>query len=69
MHGWWRPTSRPAKLLNITWRTVDAPGAGNGNIEINGLRAQARDGVAVTQESVLRVTAIEDSEIVLVDLA
>jgi redox-sensitive bicupin YhaK (pirin superfamily) len=40
-----------------------------GIIEINGLRAQARDGVAVTQESVLRVTAIEDSEIVLVDLA
>jgi hypothetical protein len=33
------------------------------------LRAQARDGVAVADEQVLRVTAIEDSEIVLVDLA
>lgn len=39
-----------------------------GLIEINGLRAQARDGVAVEDERVLRVTAIEDSEIVLVDL-
>ena len=40
-----------------------------GVIEVNGLRANARDGVAVEQEPVLRVTAIEDSEIVLVDVA
>jgi redox-sensitive bicupin YhaK (pirin superfamily) len=40
-----------------------------GAIEVNGLRAQARDGVAVADEQVLRVTAVEDSEIVLVDLA
>ncbi|WP_312936048.1 pirin family protein [Pseudomonas sp.] len=40
-----------------------------GLIEVNGLRANARDGVAVEQEPVLRVTAIEDSEIVLVDVA
>ncbi|MCY1448633.1 hypothetical protein D9M71_653180 [compost metagenome] len=40
-----------------------------GVIEVNGLRAQARDGVAIAQEQLLRVTAIEDSEIVLVDLA
>ena len=40
-----------------------------GVIEVNGLRAQARDGVAIEDERVLRVTAIEDSEIVLVDLA
>lgn len=39
-----------------------------GSIEINGLRAQARDGVAIEDERVLRVTAIEDSEIVLMDL-
>ena len=36
---------------------------------INGLRAQARDGEAIVDESVLRVTAIEDSEVVLVDVA
>jgi quercetin 2,3-dioxygenase len=40
-----------------------------GVIEVNGLRAHARDGVAIVDESVLRVTAIEDSEIVLVDVA
>jgi quercetin 2,3-dioxygenase len=40
-----------------------------GLIDINGLRAQARDGVAIENERTLRVTAIEDSEIVLVDLA
>ena len=40
-----------------------------GVIEVNGLRASARDGVAVVDETVLRVTAIEDSEIVLVDVA
>lgn len=40
-----------------------------GVIEVNGLRAQARDGVAIADEQVLRVTALEDSEIVLVDLA
>ncbi|NBA96716.1 pirin family protein [Pseudomonas sp. R5(2019)] len=41
----------------------------SGEIDINGLRASARDGVAVEDESVLRVTAIQDSEIVLVDVA
>ena len=40
-----------------------------GVIEVNGLRAQARDGVAIFDESVVRVTAIEDSEVVLVDVA
>lgn len=40
-----------------------------GVIEVNGQRAAARDGVAVQQEELLRVTAIEDSEIVLVDVA
>ncbi|MNO89524.1 Quercetin 2,3-dioxygenase [compost metagenome] len=40
-----------------------------GLIEINGLRAAARDGVAIEDEQTLRVTAVEDSEIVLVDVA
>ncbi|AMB84851.1 pirin [Pseudomonas agarici] len=40
-----------------------------GVIEVNGLRAEARDGVAVAQEAVLRITAVQDSEIILVDLA
>ena len=40
-----------------------------GRVEVNGLRVEARDGVAIEQEQLLRVTAIEDSEIVLVDVA
>ncbi|CAD5201433.1 pirin family protein [Pseudomonas sp. FEN] len=40
-----------------------------GLIEVNGLRAEARDGIAVADEQVLRVTAVQDSEIILVDLA
>jgi len=40
-----------------------------GAIEVNGVRANARDGVAVAQESAVKVTALEDTEIVLVDAA
>ncbi|MDE1167275.1 MAG: pirin family protein [Pseudomonas sp.] len=40
-----------------------------GVIEVNGLRAEARDGIAVQNEHSLRVTALEDAEIVLVDVA
>ena len=40
-----------------------------GSIEINGLRANARDGVAIDGETRLDVQAIEESEIVLVDVA
>lgn len=40
-----------------------------GTIEVNGLRAEARDGVAVEREEILTVVALEDSEVVLVDVA
>jgi quercetin 2,3-dioxygenase len=40
-----------------------------GVVEINGVRVAARDGAAVRDEDVLRVTALEDAEIVLVDVA
>ncbi|WXL24182.1 pirin family protein [Ectopseudomonas mendocina] len=40
-----------------------------GSIEVNGVKASARDGVAIEQEEVIRVTALEESEIVLVDVA
>ena len=40
-----------------------------GVVEINGVRIETRDGAAITDEAVLRVTAIEDAEIVLVDAA
>ncbi len=40
-----------------------------GAIEIDGQRINARDGAAISDLAVIRVTAIEDSEIVLVDAA
>ncbi|HJS86575.1 MAG TPA: pirin family protein [Acetobacteraceae bacterium] len=41
----------------------------DGVVEINGVRAAVRDGVAVREEEVLRITALEDAEIVMVDAA
>ena len=40
-----------------------------GSIEVNGVRANARDGVAVQKEASVKVTALEDTELVLVDAA
>jgi redox-sensitive bicupin YhaK (pirin superfamily) len=40
-----------------------------GAVEVNGVRANARDGVAVHDEQTLTITALEDSELVLVDVA
>jgi len=39
-----------------------------GAIEVNGVHLAARDGAAIQNERVLRVTAIEDAEIVLADV-
>ncbi len=40
-----------------------------GSVEVNGVRLDARDGAAIAHEAVLRVTALNDAEIVLVDAA
>jgi redox-sensitive bicupin YhaK (pirin superfamily) len=40
-----------------------------GSVEVNGVSIGTRDGAAITGESVLKVKAIEDAEIVLVDSA
>lgn len=40
----------------------------SGLIEVNGVRAAARDGLAVQDEQLLRISALEDSELVLVEL-
>jgi len=40
-----------------------------GSVEINGVRVNARDGAAIRDEDRLKITALEDSEIVLVDAA
>lgn len=38
-----------------------------GKVEVNGVALDARDGVAITGEETIRVTALEDAELVLVD--
>jgi redox-sensitive bicupin YhaK (pirin superfamily) len=40
-----------------------------GAVEVNGVRVNARDGAAITEETTLKITALEDSELVLVDAA
>ena len=40
-----------------------------GAIEVNGVRVNARDGAAIRDETRLTITALEDSELVLVDAA
>jgi redox-sensitive bicupin YhaK (pirin superfamily) len=40
-----------------------------GAVEVNGIAAATGDGLAIADEAVLRVTATEDSEIVMVDAA
>ena len=40
-----------------------------GSVEINGVKLETRDGAAIQDEDVIRVTALEDAELVLVDAA
>lgn len=40
-----------------------------GRVEVNGLTLEARNGAAITDETAIRVTALEDAELVLVDAA
>ena len=41
--------------------------AASGRIRVNGMEAKARDGIAISGEATIRVEAIEQSEVVLVD--
>jgi len=43
--------------------------AATGAIEVNGVAAHARDGVAIKDVAEIAITAREDSEVVLVDAA
>ncbi|MCQ9615330.1 pirin family protein [Paenalcaligenes niemegkensis] len=43
--------------------------AATGDIEVNGVKLEARDGAAIRDESTLRISASSDSEIVLVETA
>jgi redox-sensitive bicupin YhaK (pirin superfamily) len=73
------PIRAPARVLGATLKVGEtleyALGAerhgylvpSTGAIEVNGARIEARDGAAITDAAVVRITAIEDSELVLVD--
>ena len=41
----------------------------SGSVELNGVKLDVRDGAAIRDESLLRVTALADAELVLVDTA
>lgn len=41
----------------------------SGKVEVNGVTIDARDGAAIAEEKVVKVTALEDSEVILVDIA
>jgi quercetin 2,3-dioxygenase len=40
-----------------------------GAVEVNGIRFEARDGAAISGEAILRIRALDDAELVLVDAA
>jgi redox-sensitive bicupin YhaK (pirin superfamily) len=41
----------------------------SGAVEVNGVRLKARDGAAIEDEAVIAITALEDSELLMVDAA
>ena len=75
------PLRTDARVLGATLKAGEtaeyamAPGRygylvpAKGSVELNGIRLDARDGAAIRDEAVLRVTALEDAELVLVDTA
>ena len=75
------PIRANARVLGATLKAGDSAeyafGAGrlgylvpaSGAVEINGVRIDARDGAAIRDEATIRVTALEDAELVLVDTA
>jgi len=75
------PIRADARLVAATLRAgesaeyVPLPGRSlylvpaSGRVEVNGQPVGERDGVAICDEAVLRVTALADAEVLLVDAA
>jgi len=76
------PIRTDARVLGATlkagetaeYRFADASRYGylvpaTGTVEVNGVQLEARDGAAIHDEALIRVTAREDAELVLVDAA
>ena len=76
---WIQPTSQGARVAGATLRAGESTSyrlghgrhlylvSSSGTIEVEGQRAEADDGVAVSGLASIRVTAVDDAEIVLVD--
>jgi redox-sensitive bicupin YhaK (pirin superfamily) len=74
------PIGADARALGATLKTGEAAEyqlaegrraylvAARGTVEVNGVRLAERDGAAIENEHALRVVAVEDAEIVLVDV-
>ena len=65
-------TVKAGESVTYTPRTADrhlylVPATGS--IRVGDIEAQARDGIAITKEGSITITALEDSELVLVDAA
>ena len=65
-------TVKAGESVTYTPRTADrhlylVPATGR--IRVGDIEAQARDGIAITKEESITITALEDSELVLVDAA
>ena len=75
------PIRADARVLGATLKAGESAaydlGAGRhgylvpakGSVDVNGVRIDARDGAAIRDEDVVRITALSDSELVLVDAA
>jgi quercetin 2,3-dioxygenase len=40
----------------------------SGTVDVNGVRIHARDGAAITDVAIVRIAAIEDADVVMVDV-
>ncbi len=75
------PIRAEARVLGATLRageTIDyAPAEerhlylvpASGAVEVNGVRLDARDGAAIAEERAIKITALADSELIMVDAA
>jgi hypothetical protein len=41
----------------------------SGTVDVNGVRIQARDGAAIKDVATVRIVAIEDADVVMVDVS
>lgn len=65
-------TLKAGEAVEYRFSTVTRHGylvPATGRAEISGITLNARDGAAITGEDIIRVTAIEDAELILVDAA